>query len=126
MKAISIKQPWAWAIFHGKDVENRSWATKFRGELLIHAGQKTDQEGGDWIIKRFPDLLPVGAEILLLTGGIIGKVTMTGCVIHSSSPWFFGPYGFTFENPILFKEPIPFKGALKFFDVPDEIVKEKV
>lgn len=39
MKAITIKQPWAWAIiFAGKDIENRSWYTKYRGPLLIHAG----------------------------------------------------------------------------------------
>ena len=125
MKTLSIKQPWAWAIFHGKDIENRVWSTKFRGDLLIHTGQKTDQEGGDWIIKNFPDLVPVGAEILLPTGCIIGKVTMTSCVIHSSSPWFFGPYGFTFENPVLFKKPIPYCGKLKICDVPDETVKEQ-
>ena len=28
MKAISIHQPWAWAIFHaGKNFENRTWTT---------------------------------------------------------------------------------------------------
>jgi len=43
---------------------------------------------------------------------------MTDCVVHSSSPWFVGPYGHVYSNPIEFKKPIPFKGALKFFDVP--------
>ena len=34
MKALSIQQPWAWLIAHGKkDVENRTWATAFRGGL---------------------------------------------------------------------------------------------
>ena len=28
MKALTIKQPWAWAIIHaGKDIENRDWVT---------------------------------------------------------------------------------------------------
>ena len=28
MKALSIRQPWAWAILHaGKDIENRDWRT---------------------------------------------------------------------------------------------------
>jgi hypothetical protein len=36
--ALSLRQPWAWAVVHGgKDIENRVWSTKFRGEFLIHA-----------------------------------------------------------------------------------------
>ena len=38
MKAVSVHQPWAWAILHaGKNVENRTWATRHCGPLLIHA-----------------------------------------------------------------------------------------
>jgi hypothetical protein len=41
MKALSIQQPWAWAIIAGhKDVENRSWYTHHRGSLLIHRRQE--------------------------------------------------------------------------------------
>ena len=40
MKAISIKQPWAWLIANGyMTVENRKWYTGHRGDLLIHAGK---------------------------------------------------------------------------------------
>jgi hypothetical protein len=40
MKALSIQQPWAWAIIHaGKRVENRTWSTRFRGPFFIHAGK---------------------------------------------------------------------------------------
>lgn len=40
MKALSIRQPWAWLIVHGgKDIENRSWHTKFRGRFLVHAAK---------------------------------------------------------------------------------------
>ena len=39
LKAISIRQPWAWLIVNGyKDVENRVWFAKLRGRVLIHAG----------------------------------------------------------------------------------------
>lgn len=38
MKALSVRQPWAWAIIHaGKDVENRSRITRYRGPVAIHA-----------------------------------------------------------------------------------------
>jgi hypothetical protein len=36
--AISLRRPWPWLIFHaGKDPENRTWSTTYRGDLLIHA-----------------------------------------------------------------------------------------
>jgi len=128
MKAISIKQPWAWAIFYGKDVENRVWGTKYRGELLIHASLTFDYDGLGWLRKHKhlvdDQIIPTPCFSSFEMGFIIGKVTMTGCVIHSSSPWFFGPYGFTFENPVLFKEPIPYRGKLKIFDVPGELITE--
>ncbi|MGG1880520.1 ASCH domain-containing protein [Paenibacillus cisolokensis] len=45
MKAITIIQPWATLITLGeKQFETRSWATKHRGELAIHAGKKIDRE----------------------------------------------------------------------------------
>jgi ASCH domain len=35
MKVIVIRQPWAWLIVNGiKDIENRSWRTRYRGPLL--------------------------------------------------------------------------------------------
>jgi hypothetical protein len=125
MMTLSIRQPWAWAIFNGKDVENRTWATHFTGPLLIHSAKTFDHRGYDWIVKNHCILrikeIPHPDNFIF--GAIIGKVTMTDCVIHSSSKWFFGPYGFVFENPVLFKNPIPYRGALKLFDVPDELVK---
>jgi hypothetical protein len=40
MLALSIKQPWSWLIVFGhKDIENRSWPTRYRGRFLIHAGR---------------------------------------------------------------------------------------
>lgn len=126
MKCISVQQPWAWALFHGKDVENRTWAPKYRGDLLIHAAKKFDHEGWKWIRKHFPGLLEEDGQYFLERGKIIGKVTMDGIVIHSSSPWFSGPYGHVYKNPIEFKEPIPYRGRLHLFDVPDELVKHAI
>ena len=39
MKALTIRQPWASLIAAGvKTIETRSWSTKYRGPLAIHAG----------------------------------------------------------------------------------------
>jgi hypothetical protein len=46
MRALTVRQPWAWAIAHaGKTVENRSWSTSYRGLLAIHAGVNFDPVG---------------------------------------------------------------------------------
>ena len=38
MKVLSIKEPWASLIMNGtKKIETRSWKTKYRGEIYIHA-----------------------------------------------------------------------------------------
>jgi len=38
MKVLSIRNPWAYLIAYGvKNIENRSWNTKYRGPLLIHS-----------------------------------------------------------------------------------------
>lgn len=119
MKCLSLKQPWAWAIFHaGKDIENRTWRTHYRGPFLIHASQNYDRAGHEWIEKvlgiRIPDDLS--------KGGIIGRVELLDCVEHASSVWFMGPIGWKLKSP----QPlsfIPYRGYLGLFDVPDDLIK---
>lgn len=49
MKVITLKQPWASLVANGyKIYEFRSWKTKYRGEILIHAGCGVDKE---WLDK---------------------------------------------------------------------------
>ena len=41
MKALSIRQPWAWLIVNGfKDIENRKWHTQFRGRIYVQSGKR--------------------------------------------------------------------------------------
>ena len=93
MKCISLWQPWASLMVYGlKRVETRSWATNYRGPLLIHAAMKWNRDlnalacsgeigealksiGTVWSRggKRFPrPEIPFGA--------IIGQVTLDECV----------------------------------------------
>ena len=122
MKALSLKQPWATLIVSGiKPIENRKWKSSYRGPLLIHASKTWDEEGTQWICEHFPQLKGfVAVRRHLLQGYLIGSVEMVGCVQEHSSPWFFGPYGFIFENPTAFTKAIPYKGQLSIFEVPDE------
>ncbi len=116
MKALSVRQPWAWLIVQGfKDVENRTWDTNFRGRVQIHAGKVPDP---GW----FPRLEEIIAErgiILpenLALGALVGEVEIIDCVTESDSPWFVGPYGFQLARPQAYDIPIRLRGMLGFFE----------
>jgi hypothetical protein len=124
MKAISVQQPWAWAIFNGKPVENRTWSTSYRGPLLIHAGKKFDGRGWWEFLKIWE---PLGIAVpdtvnVMERGGFIGIVDLIDCVHKHDSPWFFGPRGLVLANPRRI-EFVPYPGRLGIFEVPEGVVK---
>jgi hypothetical protein len=100
MKAITILQPWASLIACGaKKIETRSWATKYRGKIAIHAGKGTEnislcKQQIFWsnlwtyemaaaytLQQRINNFLPLGAVIAIadLTDclRVVGKVSLT-------------------------------------------------
>lgn len=115
VRALSILQPFAWLIANGhKDIENRCWNTKFRGQVLIHAGKRwgrEQREDLDQVRAQFPRLQVPDVFDL---GGIVGKATIVDCVENSDSPWFVGKFGFVMANatPLPF---LPLRGMLGFF-----------
>ena len=126
MRTISVRQPFAMLIVRGgKDIENRSWSTEYRGPLLIHAGVKPMSKS-DWqwikdLVKwnhdrgiMAPDIIPADVQY----GGIVGMVTLADVVTESQSGWFdAGGFGWVLTQPRL----LPFhpcKGQLGFWDVP--------
>jgi hypothetical protein len=117
MRCLSIRQPWAWCIVNGhKPVENRSWSTDFRGQVLVHAGKIFDAPAVEQILEYFPELEVVMPQQFEL-GGIVGVATITDCVTEHDSRWFVGEYGFVLADA----RPLPFRawrGQLNFFDVP--------
>jgi len=97
-RVISIKQPWAYAICAGKkNIENRTWSTKYRGPLLIHAGLKSKftPENLDFC-KKHGVTLPEQATVPV--GGVVGIADLVDVVTHSKSPWFAGDFGFVLRN----------------------------
>lgn len=129
LKALSVIQPWAWAImYEGKTVENRVWYTHYRGPLVIHASaalSRPDYDSGMQFMheqyripwKRMPDY-----EDLAL-GAIVGIVDLVDCVDSSRSRWFHGPYGFVLANPRPVK-PIACKGSRGYWKVPPHIERK--
>ena len=117
MKALSIRQPWAWLIVAGyKDIENRTWPTAYRGRVLVHAGARLadDYDRAEEMCRRMGITIPANLPM----GGFVGAVEIIDCVKASASPWFFGPYGFILAGA--FTLPfVPYRGEPKIFDVPD-------
>lgn len=147
MKVLSIQQPFASLIMLGhKKIETRSFATKIRGEILIHASLGK-------LYKKIPDTDPfwqhyydlfeeneIEAIEKLTAGAIIGKVELVDtfwigtevirpkCVIRKGNQWplshqeiSFGNYttgrfGWLVSNPIILDKPIPAKGQLGFWN----------
>ena len=125
MKAISLKPPWPWLVLDGfKDIENRRWRTKFRGQILIHCSRNYDHEGHA-LIRQMGYGENLRAVDPKLFGSLLGIVTITDCVTESDSRWFFGPYGFVLRDAKWLKNPIPRRGQLSIFDVPDEVIRDE-
>ncbi len=121
MKALTVRQPWAWALLtehiQRKTIENRSWSTRYRGRLAIHAAkgmtQREYRQAADFCAMNGLSLPPAHT---LAFGCVLGMVDMVDCVDSASSPWFEGPYGFVFNEPKCFPTPIPAQGALGLWD----------
>lgn len=129
MKALSVRQPWAYTIIHSnKDIENRGWPIHYRGDILIHAG-KTCTQKEYFEAKEFCQNLDVSIPELkmLRRGQIIGIVTIVDCQFSSDADgWgMAGQYHWQLENPREIT-PIPYIGQLGIFEVPDELVGEVI
>ena len=149
VKALSLTQPWAWLVVHGpKRIENRKWhlPRSMRGEtFLVHAAKgvtKADCEGAREVCEAVLDdpayprfeLPPMGD---LVRGAIIGRARVTDCWCPLATLpaeeqeraasrdvwWFTDQHGFVLVDVVAFAEPIPCKGALGFWTVPDDIAR---
>ena len=124
MKVLTIKQPWATLIMQGDNrYEFRSWQTKYRGELLIHAGKSVDKEAIKRLAKYLPENLPLGK--------ILGKVRLVDCIkmspefkemllkenseIYTKSS-FQENYGWQVTDIEVFEESIEAKGRLSLWE----------
>jgi hypothetical protein len=118
-KIISIRQPWATLIVRGlKDIENRSWASRYRGPVLVHASQRPSFRSLADIARQFDIDLP---QVELPVGGIVGVTNIIDCVDAHPSPWFEGKFGFVLDRsrelPFM-----PWKGSLGLRSATTELI----
>ncbi|WP_020578906.1 ASCH domain-containing protein [Actinopolymorpha alba] len=130
MRALTVRQPWAWALIHGgKNVENRTWSTGYRGPLAIHAAAFPTRAGvyrellanlcepevRDALHRRYAGQ-GVKLRDVLTFGAVIGVIDLTDA--HPSRgccrPWAHtapGVIHLVTANPQPV-QPIPCKGRL--------------
>ena len=99
MKVITIKQPWASLIVEGyKEYEFRTWNTKYRGDILIHAGKSVDKKA----MERFKDY-----NLEYPTGCIIGKAKLVDSILVDK----------TFIQSVVPKNPLVYKNLIDDNDI---------
>ena len=114
IQALSVRQPWAWAIVAGyKDVENRTRRTNFRGPLLIHAGAAIDPVGFQFLWEMgLHKALPEN----LLQGGLVGMIEVVDCTRSHESYWAApGHWHWVLSEPKEFRNVLPCPGRLGMF-----------
>lgn len=133
LPALSVSQPWTWLLARGfKSIENRSWTTRYRGPLLLHASKMVDRaafDGANLFTPTFYKMTDRLETVYAMpkrkgdypTGGIIGIATLVDVVKQSESPWFVGPYGLMLADARLLPF-VPYRGQLGLFGVPESIV----
>jgi hypothetical protein len=116
VRALTVRQPWAWAIIHaGKDIENRNWSNRHcHGTIAIHASKRAPA------VHALPRGVRCPDDEELVRGAIVGVVDIVGIVERHRSRWLEGPIGWVLRNPRALRAPIrlhrpprPVVGAFK-------------
>jgi len=154
MRALSFLQPWLHAVLRlGKNVENRTWQPPqaMIGQVFaLHASKGWDKHGEAFIRDRWPEEFGAFPDRILTRGAIVGLARLRGWarvegddldlfdhgvakLIGSKgtdhqaiikSPWFFGPYGWLLDDVFKLEQSVPCKGALGFWDMPQDVETE--
>jgi hypothetical protein len=126
VKALSLTQPWASLVALGhKRVETRSWPTRYRGLLAIHASKGFPGWAQDFAAEerapgRVPARLPLGAVLCVVqlcsvvpTEEAEGRVSGLERHLGDYSP---GRYAWMLRLVEVFDEPVPARGSLGLWD----------
>jgi hypothetical protein len=145
MRALTIKQPYAWAIAVGaKSVENRTWHTAYRGPLAIHAGKTVDRAGLDnpRILDAIAEQGFTIDEAASRQGAVVAVAEVVGChhagaCVGNATSDELGRRGHLWCTPFSvpdqyhielasvrrLPEPVPCKGMLGLWRLPEDVEK---
>lgn len=152
MKALSVRAPWWWFILHaGKRVENRDWEERGGNANAARQIARTGetillQSSAWWSLREFCDLFDAGKSMasdehwahvrsmprpltpqMFKDGGgkIVGRLRLADVVRngHDATGWAVpGDIGLILADVEAIDKPVPFKGNLGFFEVPEGLL----
>jgi len=126
MRAITLWQPWASLMALGyKKIETRSWSTKYRGPLLIHAAKrKLDLLAADFLADEYGlSDLPYGKILCRVDLVDVKKITPDNIPDFPelrSGNFIEGNFMWITQNLETF-EAIPYSGMQGLWDVPEQV-----
>jgi len=145
MKAITLHQPYATLVMLGYDIkwhETRSWSTKHRGLLAIHAAASQpayarEAAKNPLIAEALAahgltyDTLPYGAllgtvelrEVHQMTPELIAQQTPTEL---ATGDWTPGRYAWQLEDRQPYSVPVTCRGYQQIWNVPREVAHEAI
>ncbi|MFB7649376.1 hypothetical protein ACFC0S_16040 [Streptomyces sp. NPDC056084] len=117
VRGLTVRQPYAWALLHGKPVENRTWPVPdalVGSTVLLHAGKAPHRDG-----LRDPRVLALaGLPTLddLVTGAVLAVGRLTGSHLETGgccAPWGDREvFHWTFADWRPLKDPVTATGTL--------------
>ena len=128
MKVLSIKEPYATLIKENKKlIETRSWKTKYRGELYIHASKSklTKKEKNNLEIMQLIEGIPLNYGNIICKCQLVDCIYMTKDYIENMKKnhqeyicgeYKEGRYAWILENIKPLKKPIPAQGKLNIWE----------
>ena len=112
-----------------RTIEPRTWQTAYRGRIAIHASQTVREEA----------CVAYGLDpARVVRGALVGTVELVDILPLDERGWealrdqhlslrdFPGPmFGWRLEDPQRLPQPIPMRGRMSLFNVPDEVIAGK-
>jgi hypothetical protein len=151
MRALTIRNPWAWAIAHGhKKVENRTWVPHIRNlRTFIAISASKEREVPATHTLKVNELCPTFPQGGMEFGAVVAVVRLVGllqldeyCDVvdqmwhhkELSWPqwceqnplwrrWAFGPRCWVFDDVFKLPKPVPCKGSLGLWMLPDSVLE---
>jgi len=114
MKALTLYQPWGSLILDGrKTIETRSWHTKHRGPMAIHAGLKMDLDCKE-ACRRFgydPKAIELGVVLCIVDLVDVVQFPNPKAVPDEYGDFTDGRFGWLLRNVRPLDHPVEAKGG---------------
>jgi len=124
MHALTLHQPWAWAVAHaGKRVENRTWhpPRSLIGQYLaIHAGaQPRGRALAEFEYVReelgAPEIDALDFSAVVAVVRVTGALETPDVLTPQQRRWYMGPVAWLLDDVVTLPTPVPARGRQRLW-----------